>query len=92
MLKPTLVSSLQPNQRPSVQEISKVNTAMSKLIPTALERQKIFYHLKKCSSYTAWSRVLGYYKTWADIFEKSVVEAAIYFSASRSKSEGRSTN
>ncbi|MEO6855184.1 MAG: Imm71 family immunity protein, partial [Rhodoferax sp.] len=48
---------------------------MSKLIPTALERQKIFYHLKKCSSYTAWNRVLGYYKTWADIFEKSVIEA-----------------
>lgn len=48
---------------------------MSKLIPTALERQKIFYHLKKCSSYTAWNRVLGYYKTWADLFEKSVIEA-----------------
>lgn len=48
---------------------------MSKLIPTAIERQKIFYHLKKCSSYTAWSRVLGYYKAWAEIFEKSVSEA-----------------
>lgn len=48
---------------------------MSKLIPTTLERQKIFYHLKKCSSYTAWNRVLGYYKTWANIFEKSVIEA-----------------
>lgn len=48
---------------------------MSKLIPTAIERQKIFYHLKKCSSYTAWNRVLGYYKAWAAIFEKSVSEA-----------------
>lgn len=48
---------------------------MSKLIPTAIERQKIFYHLKKCSSYTAWNRVLGYYKAWAEIFEKSVIEA-----------------
>jgi hypothetical protein len=48
---------------------------MNKLIPTALERQKIFYHLKKISSYTAWSRILGYYKAWADIFEKSVSEA-----------------
>ena len=48
---------------------------MSKLIPTAIERQKIFYHLKKISSYTAWNRVLGYYKAWAKIFEKSVIEA-----------------
>jgi Immunity protein 71/Immunity protein 72 len=47
---------------------------MAKLIPTALERQKIFYHLKKCSSYTAWSRVLNYYKIWAELFEKSAIE------------------
>jgi Immunity protein 71/Immunity protein 72 len=45
-------------------------------IPTTEERKKIFHHLKKCSSYTAWNRVLGYYKVWAEIFEKSVAEAA----------------
>jgi hypothetical protein len=48
---------------------------MTKLIPTQAERPKIFYHLKKISSYTAWNRVLGYYKAWAEIFEKSVSEA-----------------
>jgi hypothetical protein len=49
---------------------------MSRLIPTIEERQKIFYHLKKCSSYTAWSRILPYYQAWADILEKSVAEAS----------------
>lgn len=49
---------------------------MPVLIPTAIEREKIFYHLKKCSSYTAWNRVLPCYQAWADILEKSVAEAA----------------
>jgi hypothetical protein len=42
---------------------------MSKLIPNLEERRKIFYHLKKSSSVTAWNRVLSYYQTWAKIFE-----------------------
>jgi Immunity protein 71/Immunity protein 72 len=49
---------------------------MSVLTPTPLERRKIFYHLQKCSSYTAWSRILPYYQAWANVLEKSVAEAA----------------
>jgi Immunity protein 71/Immunity protein 72 len=48
----------------------------AKLIPTKAERRKVFYHLKKISSYTAWNRILDYYKVWAEVFERSVSEAA----------------
>jgi Immunity protein 71/Immunity protein 72 len=44
-------------------------------IPTDIERSKIFYHLKKCSSYSAWNRLVPYYKVWSEILEKSVAEA-----------------
>jgi hypothetical protein len=44
-------------------------------MPNELERQQIFYLLKRDSSHTTWKRLLGYYKAWADIAEASVREA-----------------
>jgi hypothetical protein len=45
------------------------------LLPSELERQQIFFLLKKESSWTAWSRILSYYKAWLGITEASVHEA-----------------
>ena len=42
------------------------------LLPDNHERKQIFYWLKQVSSWTAWNRIFGYYKTWADAAEKSV--------------------
>ncbi|QEE26260.1 hypothetical protein CS053_01035 [Rhodanobacter glycinis] len=42
------------------------------MLPSELERKQIFYWLKRISSYTAWNRILGYYKAWADTVEQSV--------------------
>lgn len=33
------------------------------LLPNAAERRQIFYWLKQVSSWTAWHRILTYYKT-----------------------------
>ncbi len=38
-------------------------------IPDELERRKLFYWLKKASSYTAYERVGRYYKAWVDEFK-----------------------
>ena len=38
-------------------------------IPDELERRKLFYWLKKASSYTAYERVGRYYKVWVDEFK-----------------------
>lgn len=46
------------------------------MLPSDQERQQIFYWLKQVSSYTAWNRILGYYKAWVDIVEASVREAS----------------
>lgn len=46
------------------------------MLPTELERRQIFYTLKRWSSYTAWSRILGFYQAWADTIEKSLREAS----------------
>lgn len=45
------------------------------MLPSELERRQIFYWLKRISSYTAWNRILGYFRAWADIAETSVREA-----------------
>lgn len=42
---------------------------MLHLIPTQIERKKLFYWLEKSSSYTAWERIGGFYKRWVDAFE-----------------------
>ncbi|MFT3721036.1 Imm71 family immunity protein [Pseudorhodoferax sp.] len=42
------------------------------LLPNEHERKQIFYWLKQVSSWTAWNRILGYYKAWADAAEQSV--------------------
>lgn len=41
-------------------------------LPTDLERQKIFFWLKKLSSVTAWRRVLEYYEAWAAATQNSL--------------------
>lgn len=41
-------------------------------LPTAHERQQIFFWLKRISSYTAWHRMVAYYQAWADVCEASV--------------------
>lgn len=46
------------------------------LLPDDHERRQIFYWLKKVSSYTAWNRILNYYKGWAEVTEASVKEAS----------------
>lgn len=45
------------------------------MLPSALERQQIFYWLKRVSSATAWRRIFEYYKIWAAITESSFREA-----------------
>jgi hypothetical protein len=45
------------------------------MLPSDVERQQIFYWLKKLSSTTAWRRISKYYKAWADATENSVREA-----------------
>ena len=42
------------------------------MLPNEHERRQIFYWLKQVSSYTAWNRVLGFYKAWAEATEASV--------------------
>jgi hypothetical protein len=44
-------------------------------LPSELERQQIFYWLKKLSSLTAWRRIFEYYQAWAEVTEKSVRQA-----------------
>ncbi|CAN7410325.1 Imm71 family immunity protein [Pseudoduganella sp. LjRoot289] len=44
-------------------------------LPTGLERQQIFYWLKRVSSVTAWRRIFEYYKAWATATENSLREA-----------------
>lgn len=41
-------------------------------LPSDLERQQIFYWLKRVSSVTAWRRILEYYKAWAAATENSL--------------------
>jgi hypothetical protein len=42
------------------------------MLPSEQERRQIFYWLKRISSYTAWNRILGYYKAWVETVEQSV--------------------
>lgn len=42
------------------------------LLPSAVERQKIFYWLQRISSLTAWRRILGFYEAWAAATENSL--------------------
>ncbi|SAK78357.1 hypothetical protein AWB80_04756 [Caballeronia pedi] len=46
------------------------------MLPSEAERKQIFYWLKRISSYTAWKRILGYYRAWAKFTEKSVQAAS----------------
>lgn len=46
------------------------------LLPSEMERRQIFYWLKQVSSWTAWNRILSFYKAWVDITEASVREAS----------------
>ena len=46
------------------------------MLPNELQRKQIFYWLKRVSSYTAWNRILGYYRAWAKVTEKSVQAAS----------------
>lgn len=39
-------------------------------LPDELERRQIFYWLKRISSYTAWNRIMGFYKVCTDTMEK----------------------
>lgn len=45
------------------------------MLPSNLERQQIFYYLRKASSVTAWKRIFGFYKLWAIAIENSVRSA-----------------
>jgi hypothetical protein len=36
------------------------------------ERRQLFYELKRRSSWTAWNRILGFFKEWADIHKRSL--------------------
>lgn len=45
-------------------------------LPSDFERRQIFYWLKRNSSFTAWHRILGFFKQWANIAEASVKEAS----------------
>lgn len=38
-------------------------------VPNETERKRIFFWLKQISSYTAWNRLLGFYRAWADAAE-----------------------
>lgn len=44
------------------------------LVPNDDERKKIFYWVKKSSSYTAWERAGRYYKAWLDVFREAYRE------------------
>ncbi|WP_199098646.1 Imm71 family immunity protein [Dyella sp. ASV21] len=46
------------------------------MLPDDHERQQIFYWLKRISSYSAWNRILDYYRAWAAVSEKSVQAAS----------------
>lgn len=52
------------------------NLPQGVMLPSELERKQIFHWLKRISSYTAWNRILGYYRAWAKITEKSVQAAS----------------
>ncbi|WUR15905.1 Imm71 family immunity protein [[Empedobacter] haloabium] len=41
-------------------------------LPTEIQRRQIFYLLKQVSSVTAWRRILGYYRRWADVTAQCV--------------------
>lgn len=45
------------------------------MVPSGLERQKLFYLLKKVSSITAWRRNYAFYKAWVDVTKASLQEA-----------------
>ena len=45
------------------------------MVPSELERQKIFHTLKKVSSITAWRRNYALYKAWVDVTKASLQEA-----------------
>lgn len=47
------------------------------MLPNDKERQQIFYWLKQVSSWSAWNRILGYYREWLKVSESSVREASI---------------
>ncbi len=40
--------------------------------PNEHVRQQIFHMLQRISSYTAWDRILGYYKKWVEVTETSL--------------------
>lgn len=44
-------------------------------LPSDVERQQIYYWLKRVSSVTAWRRIFKYFKAWANATENSVREA-----------------
>jgi hypothetical protein len=44
-------------------------------LPSDLERQQIFYWLKRVSSVTAWRRIFQYYQAWAIATDNSLREA-----------------
>lgn len=46
------------------------------MLPNEQERKQIFHWLKRTSSYTAWNRILGYYRTWAGVTGQSVQKAS----------------
>jgi hypothetical protein len=46
------------------------------MLPGEQERRQIFYWLKQVSSWTAWNRILSYYKSWKEISEASAREAS----------------
>ncbi len=58
-------------------------------LPTAYERKQIFYWLKQISSYTAWNRILVFYRTWADTTENC---ARLASEASTAESNGGPAN
>lgn len=45
-------------------------------LPTADERKKVFHWIKRISSYTAWNRLLGFYRRWAAQMERCVAAEA----------------
>src|SRR5450830_484159 len=54
--------------------MKKPNSAVvsSIYLPTDVERDQIFYWLKRISSFTAWNRIFEYYSAWAAATESSV--------------------
>lgn len=46
------------------------------VLPNEQERRQVFCWLRQVSSWTAWNRILGYYKSWTDVTEASIKEAS----------------